>query len=82
MKLWRYAFLIGSFVGFSAAHSAENQSWSIKADYIEAIVYKGLLLRLKANQSKDVKEQQDLLKKANQLQEEAAAMKKKQTEGK
>ena len=59
-----------------------EKALAIKPDYIEAIVYKGLLLRLKAAQSKDPKEQQDLLKKANQLQEEAASMKKKQTEGK
>jgi len=59
-----------------------EKALAIKPDYIEAIVYKGLLLRLKAAQSKDAKEQQDLLKKANQLQEQAAAMKKKQTEGK
>jgi len=59
-----------------------EKALAIKPDYIEAIVYKGLLLRLKAAQSKDAKEQQDLLKQANQLQEQAAAMKKKQTEGK
>ena len=59
-----------------------EKALAIKPDYIEAIVYKGLLLRLKAAQSKDAKEQQELLKKANQLQEQAAAMKKKQTEGK
>src|SRR4029453_12858403 len=58
-----------------------EKALAIKPDYIEAIVYKGLLLRLKAAQSKDAKEQQDLLKKANQLQEQAATMKKKQTEG-
>ncbi|HTL02681.1 MAG TPA: tetratricopeptide repeat protein [Vicinamibacterales bacterium] len=62
--------------------SEVEKALAIKPDYIEAIVYKGLLLRLKAAQSKDAKEQQDLLKKANQLQEQAAAMKKKQTEGK
>ena len=59
-----------------------EKALAIKPDYIEAIVYNGLLLRLKAAQSKDAKEQQDLLKQANQLQEQAAAMKKKQTEGK
>ena len=32
--------------------------------------------------SKDLKEQQQLLKQANDLQAEAAAMKKRQTEGK
>jgi hypothetical protein len=36
MRLWKYAILIGSFVGFSVVHAAEDHSWSIKADYIEA----------------------------------------------
>jgi tetratricopeptide (TPR) repeat protein len=53
-----------------------EKALQIKPDYIEAIVYKGLLLRLKAAQSKDVKEQQGFLKQATDLQEKAAAMKK------
>jgi tetratricopeptide (TPR) repeat protein len=59
-----------------------EKALKIKPDYIEAVVYKGLLLRIKAAMSKDLKEQQALLKEASQLQEEAAALKKKQTEGK
>jgi tetratricopeptide (TPR) repeat protein len=59
-----------------------EKALKIKPDYIEAIVYKGLLLRIKAAMSKDAKEQQDLLKQATALQEQAASLKKKQTEGK
>jgi tetratricopeptide (TPR) repeat protein len=59
-----------------------DKALKIKADYIEAVVYKGLLLRIKATLTKDLKEQQQLLKQASDLQTQAAAMKKKQTEGK
>src|SRR4029079_12688355 len=59
-----------------------EKALKIKPDYIEAVVYKGLLLRIKAAMTKDAKEQQQLLKEANDLQAEAAAMKNKQTEGK
>src|SRR3954471_22462410 len=59
-----------------------EKALKIRPDYIEAIVYKGLLLRIKAAMSKDAKEQQQLLKDATGLQEQAAALRKKQTEGK
>jgi tetratricopeptide (TPR) repeat protein len=59
-----------------------EKALKIKPDYIEAVVYKGLLLRIRAAMTKDPKEQAQLLKDAGALQEEAAAMKKKQTEGK
>ena len=44
---------------------------------MEAIVYKGLLLRLQANLEKDPKKQQELLNKAKELQEQAEALRKK-----
>jgi tetratricopeptide (TPR) repeat protein len=59
-----------------------DKALKIKPDYIEAIVYRGLLLRIKAAMSKDAKEQQQLLNDAKELQDKAAALKKKQTEGK
>jgi tetratricopeptide (TPR) repeat protein len=59
-----------------------EKALKIKPDYVEAVVYKGLLLRIKAAMSKDPKEQQQLLKEATALQEQAANLKKKQTEGK
>ena len=58
-----------------------DKALKIKPEYIEAIVYKGLLLRIKAAMTKDAKEQQQLLKEAIALQEKAAALKKRQTDG-
>lgn len=60
---------------------AVNQAIKIKADYIEAITYKGLLLRLQANLEKDVNRQQALLKEAEALQAQAKELQKKKTEG-
>jgi tetratricopeptide (TPR) repeat protein len=56
-----------------------EKALTIKPDYVEAVVYKGLLLRLKAAETKDPKEQAALLKEANDLQAKAAQMKKNQT---
>ena len=54
----------------------------LKPDYVEAIVYKGLLLRIQAGlEKKDAKRQQELLKQATALQEKAADLKKKQAAG-
>ncbi len=37
MRNWKYAFVVGSlFVSLSVLRAAENQTWSVKADYIEA----------------------------------------------
>ena len=58
-----------------------EKALQIKPDYVEAIVYKGLLLRIQAAMEKDAKRQQDLLKQASDLQAKAADLKKKQTEG-
>jgi predicted Zn-dependent protease len=58
-----------------------EKALALKADYIEAIVYKGLLLRLEAGMEKDAKKQQDLLKQATALQEKAADLKNKQAAG-
>lgn len=60
---------------------AIDHAIQIKNDYMEAIVYKGLLLRLQANLEKDPKKQQDLLKEATQLQEQAEALRKKKAAG-
>jgi tetratricopeptide (TPR) repeat protein len=58
-----------------------EKALQIKPEYVEAIVYKGLLLRLQATVEKDPKKQQDLLKEASELQQKAADLKKKQTAG-
>jgi hypothetical protein len=60
---------------------AVNKAISIKPDYVEAIVYKGLLLRLEANMEKDRKRQADLLKEADALRDRAKALQKSKTQG-
>jgi tetratricopeptide (TPR) repeat protein len=59
-----------------------EKALQIKPDYVEAIVYKGLLLRLQAAMEKDPKKQQELLKEATDLQKKAADLKQKQGGGK
>jgi tetratricopeptide (TPR) repeat protein len=56
--------------------AATNKAISIKGDYLEAIVYKGLLLRLQANMEKDRTKQQALLKEADALRDRAKALQK------
>jgi tetratricopeptide (TPR) repeat protein len=58
-----------------------EKALEIKPDYVDAIVYKGLLLRLQATTEKDVKKQQELLREATDLQKKAADLKQKQTKG-
>lgn len=58
--------------------AAVEKAISLKGDYVEAIVYKGLLLRLQANAEKDRTRQLALIKEAEDLQERAADLKKKQ----
>ena len=58
-----------------------EKALQLKPDYVEAIVYKGLLLRIQAGIEKDAKKQQDLLTQAKALQEKAAELKNKQASG-
>jgi tetratricopeptide (TPR) repeat protein len=60
---------------------AVNKALEIKGDYMEALVYKGLLLRVQATLEKDGATQQRLLKEANDLRDEAEAIKKKRQTG-
>lgn len=53
-----------------------NKALEIKSDYIEAMTYKGLLLRTQALVEKDPKKQQDLIKEGTALSEKANAMRK------
>src|SRR6266545_3382995 len=53
---------------------AINTALKIKPDYMEAIVYKGLLLRLQATLEKDTATQQKLLKDAEELSKKANEM--------
>ncbi|MGE0450686.1 MAG: tetratricopeptide repeat protein [Vicinamibacterales bacterium] len=50
---------------------AVDKAISLKSDYVEAITFKGLLLRLQANVEKDPSKQQALLKEATELSDRA-----------
>ncbi|MEW6322968.1 MAG: tetratricopeptide repeat protein [Acidobacteriota bacterium] len=60
---------------------AVDQAIKIREDYMEAYVYKGLLLRLQANVIKDPRQQQALLKEAEALQNKALELRKRQAAG-
>jgi tetratricopeptide (TPR) repeat protein len=64
-----------------AGIEAVDKAIGIKADYMEAIAYKNLLLRLQANLSKDPAEQQRLLREADQLRDKAESLSKKKAAG-
>jgi tetratricopeptide (TPR) repeat protein len=46
---------------------AEDKALQLNPDYVDALTYKGLLLRLEANVEKDPAKQQELLKQAEQI---------------
>jgi tetratricopeptide (TPR) repeat protein len=58
-----------------------EKALEMKPDYVDAIVYKGLLLRLQANLEKDVNKQQALIKEATQLSDKATALRKQKASG-
>jgi tetratricopeptide (TPR) repeat protein len=60
---------------------AVDRAIKIKPDYMEALVYKGLLLRLEANLEKDPKKQQELLKEATVLRDKAEELRKRKASG-
>ena len=60
---------------------AIDHALQIKPDYAEALVYKGLLLRLQANLEKDVSKQQALLKEADRLRDKAQELRKQKAAG-
>ena len=61
--------------------AAVDKALTIKPDYADAMTYKGLLLRLEANLEKDPAKQQDLLKKAKELQDQSDETRKKKAAG-
>ena len=62
--------------------TAVDKALALNADYVEALTYRGLLLRIEAAmETKDAKRQTALLDEAKQLQEKAVALKKKQASG-
>jgi tetratricopeptide (TPR) repeat protein len=58
-----------------------DKALKIKSDYTEALVYKGLLLRLQANLEKDPAKQQSLIKEATVLRDKAEELRKKKAAG-
>jgi len=60
---------------------AVDKAIAIKSDYMEAIAYKNLLLRLQANLEKDPKKQQELLREADRLRDQATELRKAKTAG-
>ena len=61
--------------------TAVDKALALNADYVEALTYRGLLLRVEAAMEKDAARQKALLNEASQLQEKAVALKKKQASG-
>jgi tetratricopeptide (TPR) repeat protein len=61
--------------------AAVDKALALKSDYMEALTYKNLLLRLQANLEKDPAKQQALIKEADKLRDEALELKKKKTAG-
>ena len=58
-----------------------DKALQLKSDYMEALTYKNLLLRLQANLEKDQAKQQALLKEADKLRDQALDLQKKQAAG-
>jgi tetratricopeptide (TPR) repeat protein len=58
-----------------------DKALALNPDYVEALTYRGLLLRVEAAMEKDAGRQKALLNEATQLQEKAVALKKKQASG-
>lgn len=56
---------------------AADKAISLKTDYVEALTFKGLLLRLQANVIKDPAKQQSLIKEATELSDKANELRKK-----
>jgi len=60
---------------------AVDHALQIKPDYMEALVYKNLLLRLQANLEKDTSKQQMLIKEADRLRDRAQELRKQKAAG-
>ena len=60
---------------------ASDRALKLKSDYIDALTYKNLLLRLQANLEKDPKVQQQLIAEADKLRDEAIDLQKRKTAG-
>jgi tetratricopeptide (TPR) repeat protein len=60
---------------------AVNKALELKSDYMEAVAYKNILLRLQANLEKDPAKQQALLREADQLRDKANELRKQKAAG-
>src|SRR5262249_47625278 len=60
---------------------AVEKALKLKTDFVEAITFKGLLLRLQANLEKDPGKQQALIKEATALHDKAEDIRKKKSAG-
>lgn len=60
---------------------AADQALALKADYMEALVFKNILLRMQANLEKDPAKQQALIKQADQLRDRAQELRKQKSAG-
>ena len=60
---------------------AENKALAINGDYIDALVYKNILLRLKANTETDRARQAALIREADQIRDKAMALQKQKAAG-
>jgi len=58
-----------------------DKAIQLKNDYVEAITYKNLLLRLQANMEKDLTKQRALIRQADQLRDQALELRKQQAGG-
>ena len=61
---------------FDARLDAVDKAISLKGDYMEALVYKNLLLRLQANLEKNPARQQALLREADEFRNRAEELRK------
>jgi tetratricopeptide (TPR) repeat protein len=55
----------------------EDKALGLNPEYMEAMTYKNILLRMEANTEKDKKKQDDLLKQADELRNKALELQKK-----
>ena len=72
------------FMGFyfvAKGIEAVDKALSLKSDFVEALTFKGLLLRLQANLEREPARQQALLKEANTLSDRANELRKQQASG-
>jgi tetratricopeptide (TPR) repeat protein len=60
---------------------AENKALDLNPNYAEAMTYKNILLRLQANETTDRKEQERLIREADQLRSRAMELNKKKASG-